>query len=279
MKTWWWWLLSVVLVMHVLRCVRRIRPPPRGSIAVVVARYRERIDWLGRIADVDRIYLYLKGPELTTEENAALPPNTEVVRLPNVGRCDHTFLFHLYHRWDHLEDVTVFASGDGDDAYKGPKIQCVLRHALETRNTVLGGQAVEDVRTMMANFQLDRWRSTNTVNRNGEGDRDDMLLAGVRPFGAWYAAHFPELADTPIRVLCWRSVFAVSRRHVQQHPPSHYRRFLAELEIGSPRGVVRTGRRPRRIRIRRPVTTWSEHGVPFSIRYPPNASFIALRIA
>ena len=82
---------------------------------------------------IDRFYLYLKGPDLTDRERAELPPNVTVVRLPNVGRCDHTFLYHVCARWTDLEDVTVFVSGDGGDSYKGPKIACVVRHALTTR--------------------------------------------------------------------------------------------------------------------------------------------------
>ena len=95
---------------------------------------------------------------------------------------------------------------------------------------MLAGQSVADVRDAVGDFSMDRYTSTNAVNRVDEGAESAMLPAEVRPFRAWYAAHFPGLERIPIRVICWRSIFAVHRRHIQQHALAHYRRFLAQLE-------------------------------------------------
>ena len=183
--------------------------------------------------------------DLTDTERSELPVGTVVERLPrrdflqmaenhvlNVGRCDHTFLHHLVHHYDALPAVLVFVSGDGDDARKGPKIHRVLRWALDYRDTVLSGRRVADVHSMprlvasggcMAHQQLasvcmDHHLSMNEVNRVDEGASTVLQPAPTRPFGKWYAQQFPELENVPIRILCYTSIFAVHRRHVQQHP-------------------------------------------------------------
>ena len=137
-------LAFVCFALVLLFLVRR-----RRRIRLVVARYKEDVGW---IREVMRAYpslhvvLCLKGPALTTEEESLLPPAVSVERLPNVGRCDHTFLDHIVRYYDALADVTVFASGAASDPRKGPKIRKVLRMAAEGGDTVLLGQKTDDAR-------------------------------------------------------------------------------------------------------------------------------------
>lgn len=43
---------------------------------------------------------------------------------------------------------------------------------------------------------------------------------------------FPHLKmDIPIRVACYQSIFAVHRRHIQQHPVAYYEPLLNDLGI------------------------------------------------
>ena len=203
------------------------------SLSIVVARYREDISWMSRVKHDVQFFLYLKGPDLTEAEYAFLPPKVEIIRLPNVGRCDHTFLHHIVTHFDTLTDVTVFVSGDGGDARKGPIIQHVIAKAIATMDTVLHGQHMHHVRDDLGPFELKEWTSTSAVNRQGEGASSELLPSPIRPFQAWYDAQFPELRHTPIQVVCWTSNFAVHRRHIQQHPVERYQRILSQLEVHS----------------------------------------------
>ena len=206
---------------------------PSGSLSIVVARYREDILWMSRVKHDVQFFLYLKGPDLTDAEQATLPAKVEVIRLPNVGRCDHTFLHHIVSHFDSLTDVTVFVSGDGGDARKGPIIQHVITKAIATMDTILRGQHMHNVRDDLATFELKEWTSTSEVNQQGEGASSELLPAPIRPFHAWYDAQFPELQHTHIQVVCWTSSFAVHRRHIQQHPVERYQRILLQLQVHS----------------------------------------------
>jgi Protein of unknown function (DUF3431) len=71
----------------------------RADIQLVVAHYRESLDWLERFRELSRI-VYHKGG--LGGENP----------LPNVGREAHTYLHHVVANYDRLAPVTVFLQGD-----------------------------------------------------------------------------------------------------------------------------------------------------------------------
>jgi hypothetical protein len=200
-----------------------------GSMDVVVARYSEDIDWLNSPVFRDpRIscIVYNKGPSPVDV------PDAVVKTLPNVGRCDHTFLYHIVQNYDDLADVTVFLPGSCMDEHKRMTAVTVLARAYSTGTTVLHGRRHDDVRGDMYAFELDEWVATNAKNKalNGESK---LLPAPIRPFGAWYDARFPEMVDRPIKVVCYYGIFAVAREHVIQHPRSRYEALLRDLSTHS----------------------------------------------
>ena len=126
---------------------------------------------MSRLKHDVQFFLYLKGPDLTDAEQATLPAKVEIIRLLNVGRCDHTFLHHIVSHVDSLTDVTVFVSGDGGDTRKGPIIQHVIAKAIATMDPVLCGQHMHNVRDDLATFELKDWTSTSAVNQQGRAHR------------------------------------------------------------------------------------------------------------
>lgn len=65
-----------------------------GSLTseIVIARYNEDLHWLNTIQDIDLITIYNKGPLIDT--SYINHKNVVVHNIPNVGRCDHTYLYH-----------------------------------------------------------------------------------------------------------------------------------------------------------------------------------------
>lgn len=79
-----------------------------GKLQVVIARYNENLSWAvdefgGKNIDV---VVYNKG-----EDNLDLPPEFKVIKLPNIGREAHTYLYHIVNNYEHLADRTVFLQG------------------------------------------------------------------------------------------------------------------------------------------------------------------------
>ena len=92
-------------------------PPPRVSL--VIAFCDESLKWLGAYIldhDVVSITIYSKCGKLVERETLDLrnesthPPALEIISLPNVGRVDHAFAFHVSNLklTDDLDVVHVF---------------------------------------------------------------------------------------------------------------------------------------------------------------------------
>ena len=72
---------------------------------IVVARYKENLDWLKKIKkskDI-KITVYNKGPD---------DISINAIKLPNIGRESHTYLYHIINNYDNLADQTIFCQGD-----------------------------------------------------------------------------------------------------------------------------------------------------------------------
>ena len=77
-------------------------------IDIVVARYKENIDWLNRfnLSGNDRLFIYNKSKD---HFDVKIPFKCEY--LQNIGREAHTFLYHIVKYYDDLADETLFLQG------------------------------------------------------------------------------------------------------------------------------------------------------------------------
>jgi hypothetical protein len=75
---------------------------------LIIAVYNEDISWINNINSVDKIIVYNKGDRNIFTNN----PNIEVIKLPNVGREAHTFIYHIVENYEKLADHTIFLQGD-----------------------------------------------------------------------------------------------------------------------------------------------------------------------
>jgi hypothetical protein len=70
---------------------------------IVVSRYNENIDWIKNY--IDYVTLYNKGDDLCDNE----------IRLKNVGREAHTYVYHIVNNYDNLSEYTCFIQGNPFD--------------------------------------------------------------------------------------------------------------------------------------------------------------------
>jgi hypothetical protein len=71
------------------------------ELTVVVARYEESVQWVEAYSDISLVYN--KGPSHVDVPN---------VRLVNIGREGHTYLFHIIHNYNSLAKNIVFTQAD-----------------------------------------------------------------------------------------------------------------------------------------------------------------------
>ncbi len=195
----------------------------KPTIECVIARYNESINWINmpQFDNVSKFIIYNKGTKL----NIPLRHNAIEISIPNVGKCDHTFLYHIINNYNNLADITLFASGRADDSRKGPKIIKTMNLINETHNSVFIGHP-NIIPDDMYNFTIDKWISTNPENQVGEGTIAETNPAIIRPFGKWFNNYWP---NKKINIFVVQSTFAVHKQHICQHPISYYTQFYEQL--------------------------------------------------
>jgi len=76
----------------------------KKNVNVVVSRFNENIDW---VSDIDNYYSVIYNKGLSEIESS--------IRLPNLGRESHTYLYHIVNNYNNLHDVTIFLQGNPFD--------------------------------------------------------------------------------------------------------------------------------------------------------------------
>lgn len=84
---------------------------PKAAKRIVVARYRENINWLLDISTCWQVIIYNKGPNDIGPLLASRPDFIHI-SYPNVGRESNTYARHISENYDNLADITIFTQGD-----------------------------------------------------------------------------------------------------------------------------------------------------------------------
>lgn len=80
---------------------------PKDSFEVVVARYNEDLSWILKEFPNDKVTIYNKG-----KDDLNLPSNYHIIKLPNIGREAHTYIYHIINNYSHLSKRVLFLQGD-----------------------------------------------------------------------------------------------------------------------------------------------------------------------
>jgi hypothetical protein len=202
------------------------------TIDLVVARYKEPLDWLDAYKGTPfrRIYIYNKSESPVECPKWQTACNVE--SLPNVGVCDHTYLYHILKVYDDptLADMTVFLPASAaSSSMKKNKIQKILDAAKAGKASMSGYKAHDnpaDDKLGGPSFHLDEWKVSDAKNRDAGADFQ-LVKANPRPFGAWYAKFFPGERMETVSLM---GMFGVTRDMILSNPESLYKSLIATVE-------------------------------------------------
>lgn len=208
------------------------------SIEIVISRFEESLDFIKQksFASLFEQYqdqiniqytIYNKGASLIDD---TFPYNNNtIIPLKNVGKCDHTYLYHIIHNYDSLSELTLFLPGSCMEMdYKIAKTLQTIQTMLSTKRTTFCGFFIPGLEKVES-FQLDTWTTSSKENQSHHSRRDSQLVpASIRPFGKWHRAVFGE--QTPLNFICYNGIFAVHRDDIRKHPKSYYESILAHVD-------------------------------------------------
>ena len=66
--------------------------------------------------------------------------------MENVGRCDHTYLYHIIHNYNNLADITIFLPGSSQMQGKFQKAINMISEVEKNNNTVFICNDVDDIK-------------------------------------------------------------------------------------------------------------------------------------
>ena len=95
----------------------------KNSVGVIIAHYNEDLEWIDTyFPDKFDIYIYSKN-----EWMPSLNRKFYHEFLPNVGRCDHTYLYHITKFYNNLNTYNLFITGSS----------YILRHKKEKLDLIM----------------------------------------------------------------------------------------------------------------------------------------------
>jgi len=191
------------------------------SVDVVVARYNESLSWIKEYPFNQFEYIvYNKGDNDNFEKNNV----KQIMSVPNVGRCDHTYLYHIITNYDTLSDIVVFFTGSVNMHHKKTKAIKILDSIIHSgyKNAYFIGSYYNNVQNRLQYFKMDHYRCSDPQNyiKNSE---NILHKCKIRPYGNWYQYFFGNIC---VHLLSYGGVFSVDKRDIIQHPIARYQTLI-----------------------------------------------------
>lgn len=196
-----------------------------NNIQIIIARYNETLDWtLEYPFNLFKYIVYNKGPN----QNFIKDKVEQIINLHNVGRCDHTYLYHIVTNYDNLSEITVFFPGSiGTTKEKKDKSIKLLQNILKHKTAIfIASYVVSNLKITFKDFILDNWTCTDPANSTLNPE-NNLCPAIIRPFGKWFQYHFGNIK---VNYYTFHGILSIHKLDIIKHPISRYQNLLAGVE-------------------------------------------------
>ena len=198
------------------------------NVEIIVSRYNEDLKWILEYPFNEFQYIvYNKG----INDNFEKTNVKQIINLPNVGKCDHTYLFHIINNFNNLSNINVFFPGSINIPSKKEKAINILNRIKNNNYTkaVFVGSYNKNILNEFKNFQLDDWTTTELQNLQINHE-SKLKLSILRPYYKWYLYHFGNLKIT---YNTYNSIFSIHKNDIIQHDISRYQKLIYGLSLHS----------------------------------------------
>jgi len=200
----------------------------KHNVEIVVARYNENLSWLNEYPfNLFEYIVYNKGDN----EDFVKTNVNKIVKLNNVGRCDHTYLYHIIDNYDNLSNIVVFFPGSVNLPNKKPKAIKILINIIRSnyQSAFFCGTYHKRLVTHLQNFTMDNYKCCSNENfiKNSE---TKTFKCKYRPYGLWYKMFF---GNTNAHWLTYGGVFSIDKRDIKQHDINKYKYIIQTVSIHS----------------------------------------------
>jgi len=197
------------------------------NINIIISRYNEDLNWLNEYPFNEfKVIVYNKG---VNDDYLKSPNIIKTIKLPNVGRECHTFLYHIIENYDNLADITIFLSGSINNSNKYYRSIDLINSVKKSKNTVfscLPSYLKVFLDYDSHNFKINSYLSSDSNNKTINND-SSIKFSEIRPYGEWYKSTFKNNEENKCYSL--NSIFAVSKKNILQKPKYYYENLITQL--------------------------------------------------
>ena len=215
-----------LIILYIIYTFTKKEMFENKNIVLVVARYNEDLEWLkNEPFNKYDVIVYNKGDNDNFYKS---PKIRSIINLENVGVCVHTYLYHIIHHYDNLDNITVFLPGSCMDEI-GPNEKTYMKKKQtlqtmqkmeETNNSafVIHVHTDQPIDKEFYHFTITNYPMNNLQNIEKNSD-DYLRLCDIRPFGKWFQHVFK---DIEIHDLGYKGIFALTREHIRNRSNASY---------------------------------------------------------
>ena len=199
-----------------------------NNVEIIISRFNEDLNWLMEAPfNLFQYIVYNKG----NNENFNKTNVKRIINIENVGKCDHTFLFHIIENYDNLANITVFFPGSLDMIYKKNKAKLLLNKIIQSNfiNACFIGYYHKSIRESYHNFQLNKYKTLNEKNLLLNSEKK-LHKALIRPYGNWYRFFF---GNSQSHWVTFWGIFSIDKRDIIQHPINRYQALINTVNKNS----------------------------------------------
>lgn len=199
-----------------------------NNVEIIISRFNEDLNWtMESPFNIFQYVVYNKG----NNDNFNKTNVKKIINIENLGKNDHTYLYHIIENYDNLSNIVVFFPGSLNLDYKKNKAKRILNNIIKNKfsRAYFVGEYHNDLKTHFNNFTLDNWETSDKNNflLNSESTLKKCI---IRPYGNWYKYFF---GNTNAHWSSLWGVFSIDKKDIIQHPVEHYQRLLQTVNTHS----------------------------------------------
>lgn len=221
-------IILIVIIFYIQPLLNNIFIPPNNtkkSIEIIISRYNEDLKWtLQTPFNKYKYIVYNKGDNEDFEKTNVLT----TINIKNEGKCDHTYLYHIYHNYYLLSDIVIFLPGCINENYFKIAKATLLLNLVEKFQEAFFLVDYKSKNSILADlyyFKLDDYSSLSKANSE-KNKGVEFRQSSVRPFGKWYLNNF----DYPIHNLSLFGIFSFNKKDIYNHSQKEYFKYMSSLE-------------------------------------------------
>jgi hypothetical protein len=151
----------------------------------------------------------------------------EIVPLENIGRIDHTLVYHILKNWETLPDVLISLPASVLMCVnKGSYLSAMMRR-VDTTKTKYGGFYSPRFFKVSPdfNYSIDDYQAEGACNRNN----NPFVKSEYPDFQTWKKA---IIDDRPVHYFCLRGMFNICKENILHIKKEIYENLLSSLSVG-----------------------------------------------